>query len=190
MVRNHRHQNARRPVRLRSALFPVLHRCGSEAESRRKPRLAESGLLGTDRTSTAGARSTRNMVTRTGTPSPFAQAIACFTLLMSLRPAGACFWAGGFLFRSAYKSNSFSCDVIRRSEAAASGCACRPPKGSSFRSSGRCPERTAESIYCVVDHSRAAPSAFPGAAQRTFRTPPVPGANWPASGLAPRYATK
>src|ERR1035441_10165481 len=50
----------------------------------------------TDRTSTMGARSTLTMVTRTGTSSPPAHAIACLTLRMSLRPAAVCFSVGRF----------------------------------------------------------------------------------------------
>src|ERR1035437_7510335 len=50
----------------------------------------------TDRTSIMGTRSTLTMVTRTGTSSPLAHAIACFTLRMSLRPAAVCFSVGRF----------------------------------------------------------------------------------------------
>src|ERR1035437_8693884 len=50
----------------------------------------------TDRTSTMGARSTLTMVTRTGTSSPPAHAIACLTLRMSLRAAAVCFSVGRF----------------------------------------------------------------------------------------------
>src|SRR5260370_36795977 len=50
----------------------------------------------TDRTSITGRRSTLTIVTRTGTSSPLAHAIACFTLRMSLWPAAVCFSVGRF----------------------------------------------------------------------------------------------
>lgn len=71
------------PERTRALGFgrvPILHFCGG-------------------RTSTTGARSTLTRVTRTWTSSPSAQAIACFTLLISLRPAAVCFRYAWFLVR-------------------------------------------------------------------------------------------
>src|ERR1019366_8761873 len=99
------------------------------------------------------------MVTRTGTSSPLAQAIACFTLRMSLRPAAVCFFAGGFLvWLRIISFNSFSCIAKRAWEATVSGFVCRLGKDS--------PSHSWRRSACPADLSHA---AGPGRQLACFR---------------------
>jgi hypothetical protein len=85
-------KNARWTIRLCSALLPVS--CGGESEARRKPGLAEAEFLAHGSNIDYRYPFDAHMVTRTGTSSPLAHAIACFTLRMSLRPVALCFSVG------------------------------------------------------------------------------------------------
>jgi hypothetical protein len=97
MVRNHREEDACRPVgcvRPCSQFFTV---AGVKPNRAANWDWLSPSFWRTDRTSVTGWRSTLIMVTQTGTSSPFAHAMACFTLLTSLRPAVVWRWAAGFL---------------------------------------------------------------------------------------------
>src|ERR1039458_4021520 len=116
----------------------------------------------TDRTSIMGTRSTLTMVTRTGTSSPLAHAIACFTLRMSLRPAAVCFSVGRFRVGFGISGSPFQ---VLRDEGRK-----QPLQAAfvSFRKIGLVilgidvqHEPWNRSVVVVVDHPRAAPLSLP-----------------------------
>src|ERR1035437_4554265 len=116
----------------------------------------------TDRTSITGSRSTLTMVTRTGTYSPLAHAVACFTLRMSLRPVAVCFSVGRF--RAGFGISGSPFQVLRyedRKQPLQAACIGFRKIGLLILGVDVKHEQWNRSVVVVVDHPRAAPLSLP-----------------------------